>query len=186
VFGEVQFDTYPSPPTSRTNTTLIGSIQDRNALSLSNVTASISIMKEGKQIYSFPKEIYRFGDFTVPYVFEDDGFHEVVLAISQGGRDIEVGFRFAVWSEQVAFLLSYGTILAIVIPLAIIGILFWRSWHYDSGEAVKADGEAERLDTTSAPNLPSPPSGEPSRGWLRPSRGDRRRRDLHPPPLSDI
>ena len=103
-----------------------------------------------------------------------------------GGRDIEVGFRFAVWSEQVAFLLSYGTILAIVIPLAIIGILFWRSWHYDSGEAVKADGEAERLDTTSAPNLPSPPSGEPSRGWLRPSRGDRRRRDLHPPPLSDI
>jgi len=140
----IQFATYPTLPTPMTNTTLIFSIQNTNSTDKGNITASVLISKDGREIKIFPKQLYIYGDFGLQHVFNDTGTYQITLMIygSEPSTPVTAGFEVNVYDEFSLFIMRYGftAILAIVAAgLTVLGLFNFRRRRENETAEIEAD-----------------------------------------------
>ena len=118
----IQFDTSPSPPISETEIELVFSVQDRDGLNRHNITAAVTIERNGEEISKYPKQFYAFGDFAVTHIFDLDGPFVIILETSdQISSPATVQFDLIIVTPFMGWINAYGGPLLISIILGAIG-----------------------------------------------------------------
>jgi hypothetical protein len=136
----VYFATYPSPSTVG-NVTLIFSVQYLNGTDARNISASVDIYRRELLIHTYPRSIYRYGDFTLQYFFDEAGAYLVRLTIYQPpGEPVSVDFNLQLYEQS--FLLFTRLIAPAIVPAtigALLAIILILSRRRGTGECEKAD-----------------------------------------------
>ena len=98
---KIQFTYFPEKPIIDTFTTMNFSVQDLNTGEhINNFTAKV-VVTNGQRLFKFENITVPDGDFSVKYLFPDDGTHQVLLRINSKEL-IRTGIISSVCSPSVA------------------------------------------------------------------------------------
>lgn len=127
---KIQFTYLPENPVIDTFTTLNFSVQDlRTGEHLKDFTARV-VVTNGQRLFKFENVTVPNGDFSVKYLFPDDGTHQVILRINSKNLFALASFQVFVPHQSPPSLLNDITSLIIIICViavaAFIGILSLR------------------------------------------------------------
>jgi hypothetical protein len=127
---KVQFAYFPEKPIIDTFTALNFSVQDlKTGEHIDNYTARV-VVTNGQRLFKFENITVPNGDFSVKYLFPDDGTHQVILRVDSNHLVELASFQVFVPHQSPPSLLNVGgdmiNILIAIIIIAAVGLVVIR------------------------------------------------------------
>ena len=118
---KVQFAYFPNKPIIDTFTTLNFSVQDlKTGEHIKDFTARV-VVTNGQRLFKFENITVPDGDFSVRYIFPDDGTHQVILRVNSKQLVELASFQvFVPHQSPPSLLTAGGDMINIIIAIGII------------------------------------------------------------------
>ena len=120
---KIEFTYSPEKPIIDTFTTLNFSIQDLHTGEHTEDLTARVVVTNGQRLFKFENITVPNGDFSVKYIFPDDGTHQVILRVDSNHLVELASFQVFVPHQSPPSLSSSGDEINIIIAISLIAIV---------------------------------------------------------------